>query len=75
MRAFFICMMKFSNNLAPLVSESIFLRALLMKNLMQKAKRFHQIAQEEVREHPGDMVLIIIGLYVVSIVAIFAAVL
>lgn len=47
-----------------------------MKNLiMQKAQEFYLIAQEEVKEHPGDTVLIFIGLYVVTVVAIMAAVL
>lgn len=46
-----------------------------MKNLMQKARYFHTLAQEEVKEHPGDMVLVIIGLYVVAVVSILAAVL
>lgn len=47
-----------------------------MKNLiMQKVQEFYQLAQEEVKAYPGDTVLIFIGLYVVAVVAIFAAVL
>lgn len=47
-----------------------------MKNLiMQKAKQFHQIAKDEIAENPGDAVLIIVAFYVVSVVALMAAVL
>ena len=46
-----------------------------MKNLMQKAKKIHHLAQGEIRKNPGDTVLIIVALYVIAAVSFMAAVL
>lgn len=46
-----------------------------MANLMQKARYWHTLAQQEIRDNPGDMALIIIALYIIAVVSIIAAVL
>ena len=46
-----------------------------MESFMQKARAFYQLAQEEIRENPGDTVLIIVALYVITVGSLMAAVL